>query len=228
MKPDLAPLLRCLDCGKSDWDIKVDSENSFEVREGSLICRECRAHYPVHDGILGMLRELSEEVAHEKKHAESFSYLETREGEKFPINRETLNRFRQLFLSLPAGDGSEIFQPGGSFDNQAGNARRFFKTLEMLRLTGSERVLEVGASFGWSAWRFAQKGCDVVALDVTDYLMAGDLYMEADGSFFNRMTADMNGLPFRDGTFDLIFAHSVLHHCKDVGELFRELRRVLR
>ncbi len=228
MRKSLTSYLRCLDCGKSEWDLKVGFENQWEIREGLLHCLACQARYAIHEGILSMLRELSEEVAHEKEHAESFGYLEARGGEKYPINRETIERFRQLFLSLPAGDGSDFFKPGGSFDNQAGNAQRFFKTLELLKLTGKERVLEVGASFGWSAWRFAQKGCEVVALDVTDYLMAGDLYMDADGSYFDRMTGDMNRLPFKDESFDLIFSHSVIHHCKDVAVLFSEFRRVLR
>ncbi len=228
MRKNLLTHLRCLDCSKSDWNLKTKLENEREVREGDLQCASCGANYVIQGGILCMLRELSHEVAHEKEHAESFGYLETAKGEKHPINRETIHQFRHLFLSLPAGDGSDYFKPGGSFDNQAGNAERFFKTLEMLKLTGKERVLEVGASFGWGSWRFAQKGCDVVALDVTDYLMTGDLYMEADGSFFNRMTGDMNRLPFRDESFDIIFSHSVIHHCKDIGVLFSEFRRVLR
>jgi len=228
MRKHLLSYLRCLMCSKSDWDLKIDLETAQEIREGILSCRSCGFCYPLQGGILDMLGEVPAEVAHEKEHAESSGYLETPEGEKFAINLETLHRFRRLFLSLPAGDGSPYFKPGGSFDNQAGNAERFFKTLELLRLTGRERVLEVGASFGWSAWRFAQRGCEVIALDVTNYLMAGDLYFEEDGSYFDRVNADMSRLPFCDGSVDLIFSHSVIHHCKDLGKLFSEFYRVLR
>jgi SAM-dependent methyltransferase/uncharacterized protein YbaR (Trm112 family) len=228
MRNSLTPLLRCLTCSNSQWDLAVDFETQQEIRTGTLRCLACGTGYVIEDGILKMLGELAEEVAHEKEHAESFGYLETLGGEKYPINQETLHRFRHLFLSLPAGDGSPFFKPGGSFDNQAGNAERFFKTLNLLELTGKERILEVGASFGWASWRFAQRGCDVVALDVTNYLAAADLYFEEDGSYFDRLSGDMNNLPFCDSSFDLIFSHSVIHHCKDLGKLFSEFRRVLR
>ncbi len=228
MKRELLNILRCLDCSHPKWDLKADYENDQEVREGTLRCLSCEATYPIHEGILNSIQELTEEVAHEKEHAESHGYIETQDGAKHPINGETIRQFRQLFLSLPAGDGSLHFRPGGSFDNQAGNAERFYKTIELLNMRNGQRVLEVGASFGWASWRFAQRGCDVIALDITDYLKTADLYMEEAGSYFERIMGDMSHLPFQDDSFDLIFSHSVIHHCKDLAKLFKEFHRVLR
>ena len=228
MRKSLLSTLQCLNCLKSEWDLDIASSNEREIRDGCLRCHSCHTTYIINEGILNMLRELPEEVAHEKEHAESFGYLKTEDGESHPINRQTIQRFRHLFLALPQGNGSSIFKPGGSFDNQAGNAERFFKTIEMLDLTGKEKVLELGASFGWGSWRFAQHGCEVVALDVSNYLMASDLYFAEDGSYFERVMADMNNLPFANDSFDLIFSHSVIHHCKDLGKLFSEFHRVLR
>lgn len=229
MKKEFLDLLRCPDCSKSQWGLEILTSDEREIREGSLQCLSCRRTFEIREGILNALGEkLPEEVAHEKGHAESFDYLVTAQGEKCPINRDTLTQFRSLFLCLPAGDGSHFFKAGGSFDNQAGNAERFFKSLDLLNLKGSERVLEVGASFGWGSWRFAQRGCSVAALDVSNYLMAADLYFEEDGSYFERLMADMNVLPFKDRSFDIIFSHSVIHHCKDLGKLFSEFHRVLK
>jgi len=228
MKRDLLAYLRCLECRQSEWNLSVTFEDKREIREGSLECRFCRRVCKIEQGILNALGILPEEVAHEKEHAESFGYIITEKGEKHSINRQTITQFKDLFLKLPTGDDSHYFQPGGSFENQAGNAERFFKTLELLQLTGQERVLEVGASFGWASWRMAQRGCDVVALDVTDYLITADLYFEADGSYFDRISADMSELPFKDESFDIIFSHSVIHHCKDLSKLFHEFHRVLR
>ncbi|MDP3920007.1 MAG: class I SAM-dependent methyltransferase [Candidatus Omnitrophota bacterium] len=213
----------------TDWELKVTVENDREIRQGEIRSKSSGKTYAIVDGIVHTLGDhLAEEVQHEKEHAESFSYFQDDHGNPCPITRETLERNRNLFISLPKGDGSQHFQPGGGFDNQAGNATRFFKTLDFLNLKGGESVLEVGASFGWSSWRFAQRGCDVVALDVTNYLMAADLYFEEDGSYFERVSGDMNNLPFGDETFDLIFSHSVIHHCKELGPLFGEFRRVLK
>ena len=228
MKKEFADSLRCLDCKKSQWRLDIISQDTREIREGKLTCDSCGREYEIQNGILNALgAKLPEEVAHEKEHAESFGYLVTAQGEKHPINPNTIHQFSDIFLSLPAGDGSHFFQPGGSFDNQAGNAERFFKTLDLLKLTGQEKVLEVGASFGWSSWRFAQRGCSVTALDVTNYLMTADLYFEKDGSYFDRLMADMSVLPFKDQTFDIIFSHSVIHHCQDLAKLFSEFHRVL-
>lgn len=229
MRRELLSDLRCLGCGKKDWKMESLFEANGEIRHGTLKCRFCLREYSLSEGILNMLEaKLPAEVAHEKNHAESFGYLVTTTGEKFPINRDTLQTYRDLFLSLPAGDGSHFFMPGGSFDNQAGNAGRFFQTLDYLKLTGNERILEVGASFTWASREFARRGCRVVALDITRYLEAADLYMETDGIYYERVMADMSRLPFETDCFDIVFSHSVIHHCKDLVGLFSELRRVLK
>ncbi len=230
MKKELLEILRWRGSEGADWELGIEEQNDREIRKGVVRCKRTGVSFPIENGILNMLdmKNLPPEVAHEKEHAEEFDYLITAGGEKYPINTETLERFRNIFLSLPSGDGSGIFRPGGSFDNQAGNAGRFFKTMDLLKLKGTEKVLEVGASFGWASWRFAQRGCQVVALDVTHYLMAGDLYFNEDGAYYDRVMADMSSLPFGDQTFDLIFSHSVIHHCKDLDKLFREFHRVLK
>ena len=229
MKKKFIERLKCLNCPANAFDLSVKEENEEEIREGDLKCRECGRVYPIHFGVLNMLPEkLPEEVKHEKEHAESFDYIVNEDGGKWSINRETAAEHRGLFLSLPQGDTSHYFKPGGSFDNQAGNASRYFKTLDYLNLPKGARVLEVGASFGWSPWRFAQRGCDVTALDVTNYLEVADVYFGQDGAYFERLMADMSTLPFADNSYDVIFSHSVIHHCKDLAKLFSDFKRVLK
>ncbi len=228
MKKTFLDRLQCLDCHQSNWNLEILAENSREIREGKLICAGCKRNYAIADGILNALGVLPPEVAHEKEHSESMGYIIDANGQKTPINPGTIKQYADLFLTLPAGDGSHYFKPGGSFDNQAGNASRFFKTLDLLKLTGNERVLEVGASFSWASRHMAKRGCDVTALDITNYLVAGDLYFQKDGIYYERILSDMSVLPFKDNTYDLIFSHSVIHHCKDLKALFLEFHRVLR
>src|SRR4051812_4936814 len=113
MKKTLLNILRCLDCQGSDWNLQVGFEDAREVRQGQVQCKKCNRVYLIEDGILNGLGDaIPEEVAHEKEHAESFGYLITEKGVKHPINRETIHSFKDLFLSLPAGDGSHYFKPG--------------------------------------------------------------------------------------------------------------------
>lgn len=40
--------------------------------------------------------------------------------------------------------------------------------------------------------------------------------------------ADMHYMPFRDNTFDLVYAHEVVEHCADLEKALKEIRRVLK
>jgi len=228
MKRSLLSILRCAKCLKSQWEATVLTEDEKEIRSGELKCTSCNNTFFIKNGVVDMLVDLPKEVIREKEHAEKFDYLETGSGENFPINQETVQKFKSAFLSLPQGDGGDLFRNGGSFENQVGNAERFYKSIEMLNLTGKERVLEVGASFCWGSWRFAQKGCEVVSTDVTNYLETADIFFEKDGSYMDRVMTDMSQLPFEDNSFDVIYSHSVIHHCKVLKPLFSEFQRVLK
>lgn len=228
MKKEFIEKIQFRGSNANNWKLVIHEENEREIRKGELKAEDLGEVFKIENGILNMLRDLPPEVVHEKEHAEEFDYLITDDGKKLPINQKTIEMYSDLFLSLPAGDGSKLFQPGGSFDNQGGNAERFFKTLDFLNLKGKEKVLEVGASFGWASRYFAQRGCEVTALDVTEYMVAGDLYFEKDNIYYDRVMSDMSQLPFKDNTFDIIFSHSVIHHCKILSTLFKEFHRVLK
>jgi SAM-dependent methyltransferase len=92
-------------------------------------------------------------------------------------------------------------------------------------LSRSATVLEVGADSGWTSSILLNTGVRVVATDITDHL-----FLAPDGSSPNlcRLQADMNRLPLRDGTIDVVFGASCVHHSWDLGTTCRELARVLK
>ncbi len=53
MKRELLDILACPVC-KADLDLIVEEEND-EIISGKLICKKCRAEYPIEDGIPNML-----------------------------------------------------------------------------------------------------------------------------------------------------------------------------
>jgi len=78
-------------------------------------------------------------------------------------------------------------------------------------------VLDFGNGSGAVAHTLARKsGARVVGVDV------------AQNSIFPIPAVSYDGrvLPFRDGTFDLVYAVFVVHHCPDVKAVLREVSRV--
>ncbi|GIW69883.1 MAG: hypothetical protein KatS3mg101_0630 [Patescibacteria group bacterium] len=73
------------------------------------------------------------------------------------------------------------------------------------------KILEVGAGPGALCLALQEKGAKVVSLDIRD----GRIFHSTDVPF---LIADGRGLPFLDGSFDIVSLTSVLHH---VPEKFR-------
>lgn len=153
-------------------------------------------------------------------------YITDESGNKFKITEETISKFRDKFLAFPEGDGSSFFKRGGSFQSTAEASGRFYSALEDLQLSGKERILEIGACFSYASFKFAQIGCSVVALDISNYLKVSSLYVEK--AYFERLFSDMHRMPFSDNTFDIVFGSAVLHHSKNLKDVFAQILRVLR
>lgn len=115
---------------------------------------------------------------------------------------------------------------------------RFLASGEFRELVGrlsswlpNARVLDVGAGNGIASYAFALSGArEVVALepdpsDVVGYgaarRAAGILPIFFAGGF-------AESLPFRDGSFDVVYARQVLHHTRDLAAAVRECARVVR
>lgn len=88
-----------------------------------------------------------------------------------------------------------------------------------------DRVLDVGCGPGSDAAAFADRGLDVVGLDVTQSFLAaarGDV----DGAFCR---GDARALPFADGRFAGVWSSAALHHLpkSEFADALAECRRVL-
>jgi SAM-dependent methyltransferase len=86
------------------------------------------------------------------------------------------------------------------------------------------RVLEVGCGWGELAqWLARETGAEVVAVDLSPRMV--ELARERG---VDARVADVQALPFEDGSFDVAVAAWMLYHVRDLDAAVAELARVLR
>jgi ubiquinone/menaquinone biosynthesis C-methylase UbiE len=86
-------------------------------------------------------------------------------------------------------------------------------------------VLDVGTGSGLFAKGFADRGLDVVGIDVRLEMLQVARRQVPQGRF---RLAPAEAIPHRDGAFDLAFLGLVLHETDDRLQALREARRVAR
>jgi ubiquinone/menaquinone biosynthesis C-methylase UbiE len=92
-----------------------------------------------------------------------------------------------------------------------------------------KRILEVGAGSGRDSVSLAEHGATTVLLDysMASLEVARDVSRKA-GIVPHLVRADALRMPFRDGSFDIVFHQGLLEHFRDPRPLLQENVRVLR
>lgn len=103
----------------------------------------------------------------------------------------------------------------------------------MLKLSGvkpTDRVLDVATGPGFIAMLFAQKAKEVVGVDLTPAFVAKAQASSAQRDLRNISfrEADIEQLPFAEGSFDIVTCHKALHHFPHPSAALGEVRRVLK
>lgn len=83
------------------------------------------------------------------------------------------------------------------------------------------RIVDVGAGAGWSSAQMAAAGFDVLSIDLKESNYGADLVWPV-------INYDGNHIPWPDQYFDIVFTSNVLAHVKEVGQLQKEMVRVLK
>jgi len=103
------------------------------------------------------------------------------------------------------------------------------RLVEMARLTGCERVLDIATGAGHTALAFAPHVAQVVASDMTPRMLelAQELANKRAVANVRFVRAHAESLPFDDGSFDVVTCRVAPHHFADPRAFVREAARVL-
>lgn len=101
--------------------------------------------------------------------------------------------------------------------------------VDRLRPQPGERVLDVATGTGWTARRVAERGCDVVAVDVAaDLVDAGRALAREAGLAIDFRVGDAEKLDFPDASFDAVISTCGVIFARDPQAAAGELARVCR
>lgn len=120
------------------------------------------------------------------------------------------------------GDAEFIWGPEGLNE-------RDIRLLGSPRQLAGRRILEIGSGAAQCSRFLALEGHDVTASDIAPGMLSRASAMNDDaGVAFPLVEADARNLPFDDYSFDVVFtSFGVLPFVEDLGEVHREVRRVL-
>ena len=126
---------------------------------------------------------------------------------------------RQFSRSAENYRTSSVHATGAEFDLMVRAAQ----------LTGAERVLDAGCGAGHTAVHFAPHVREVVALDLSESMLAQVTQLAHERGLDNIRTesGDVEQLPFADGSFDLVVSRYSAHHWPAPEEALAEFRRIL-
>ncbi len=129
-----------------------------------------------------------------------------------------------------AATGAKRFR--SEYDYAVFEYHRSAKVIETVERAGvrlAGRILDAGCGGGGTAVSLAEESAFAVGLDLEPRFVAGvRLASEKAVANVAFLRGDGTRLPFRDGSFDLVFSHSVLEHLSSAVSYLQECRRVLR
>lgn len=96
--------------------------------------------------------------------------------------------------------------------------------LDAIELGAGDRLLDVGTGNGWAARRAADRGAEVVGLDLAPSMLRTALSRGGGPTY---VRGDVQALPFADGAFDTVFSMEAIYYAPDLDQALGAIRRVL-
>jgi ubiquinone/menaquinone biosynthesis C-methylase UbiE len=135
-----------------------------------------------------------------------------------------------------ASCGENLYLKGESLIDQFNEQRNQRYTIEpeILDFTQFEqyrgkKVLEIGVGLGADHQMWAEQGCDLYGIDLTERAINWtQKRFQTFGLVSNLQVGDAENLPFQDLEFDVVYSWGVLLYCPDMYRAISEVHRVLK
>ena len=105
--------------------------------------------------------------------------------------------------------------------------RRSNMIISRVKSRGFSRVLEIGSGTGIFTESFCEAGLDVYGVDISFDLLKELKIKHSGKNILNLSVADVENMPYCDGSFDAVVGVCVLHHF-DIVPALTEISRVLK
>jgi ubiquinone/menaquinone biosynthesis C-methylase UbiE len=105
---------------------------------------------------------------------------------------------------------------------------RLSRLVQAVRPHPRDRVLDVATGPGYVAMAFAEAGCQVIGIDLTEapLALAEQMRQERGLTTLHFQLGDAEHLPFGEQEFDLVVSRFALHHCEAPQRVLAEMARV--
>lgn len=110
------------------------------------------------------------------------------------------------------------------------NRDRLVRLVQAVHPQPGAQVLDVATGPGYIAATFAEAGCEVIGLDLTEAPLAlAEQMRQARGlENLSFQSGDAEQLPFSEQSFDIVVCRYALHHCEDPRLVLTEMARACR
>src|ERR1700730_6870915 len=105
--------------------------------------------------------------------------------------------------------------------------QRIARLISAARLTGMERVLDIGTRPGYIAEALAKSSREVLGVDLTEAMLAiaRTRTKERGVKNISFSTGDAQNLPFDEGQFDVVVCRLALHHVQQPAKVVSGMAR---
>jgi SAM-dependent methyltransferase len=214
MRSEILSLLQC-PCCHAELEVIPQHVSKLEIRTGKVRCQGAKCHtYDIEDGIIRLAVGFDHEAVKRELDYENSTY----HGSERLKDTKLIAQFPDTLEEL--WPHTRHFGPD------------FRKLIDELELKPGAWVLDIGTGPCWSSRLLAQRGFNVIALDVNDAnyygLRTSDILFKEYDIYFERILESMTHLPFRNGSLDAITFNASFHHTPDMEQTLRECFRVLK